>query len=386
MAVFFVAIWGAYLIRSMLLWVLGMITFWTTRVSAIYDTYFTAELLLSGRLVPLALLPAWATGLADVLPFKYTFGYPIEVLAGSLSTRELFVGLGFQAVWIGIGTVLVAVVWRVGVRRFGAVGARVTLPLRLAGTFLRVGILNELQYRVNFAFSLVQSVISVGTSIAVLALVFGNTDSLHGWSAGELLVVMGVYVLVGGLIKMIVQPNMQQLMEDVQQGTLDFVLTKPADGQLLVSVRRVQLWQGVDILVGGVLIVIATVRLPGTVSALDVLAFVLSLPLGAVAIYCFWLLLTTVAFWVTRLDPIVELFDGMYQAGRWPVSVYPGWLRVGFTILVPLAFAVTVPGVRPGRARLRLAAARLGRLHRALALLTRWVWRPALRRYSGASS
>ena len=177
--------------------------------------------------------------------------------------------------------------------------------LRLAGTFLRIGIMNELQYRVNFAFSLVQSLISVGTSVAVLALVFGNTDSLHGWTAGELLVVMGVYVLVGGLIKMIVQPNMQQLMEDVQQGTLDFVLTKPADVQLLVSVRRVQLWQGVDLLVGGVLIVIATARLPGTVSALDVLAFVLALALGSVAIYCFWLLLTMLAFWVTRLDPIV---------------------------------------------------------------------------------
>jgi ABC-2 type transport system permease protein len=120
--VFLVAIWGAYLIRSMLLWVLGMITFWTTRVSAIYDTYFTAELLLSGRLVPLALLPAWAGTLADVLPFKYTFGYPIEVLAGSLSTRELFVGLGFQAVWIAVGVLLVAAVWRVGVRRYGAVG------------------------------------------------------------------------------------------------------------------------------------------------------------------------------------------------------------------------------------------------------------------------
>jgi ABC-2 type transport system permease protein len=121
--VFVVAIWGAYLIRSMLLWVLGMITFWTTRVSAIYDTYFTAELLLSGRLVPLALLPAWATGLANVLPFKYTFGYPIEVLAGSLSTRSLLIGLGLQAVWVAAGTLLVAVVWRAGIRRYGAVGA-----------------------------------------------------------------------------------------------------------------------------------------------------------------------------------------------------------------------------------------------------------------------
>jgi ABC-2 type transport system permease protein len=258
--------------------------------------------------------------------------------------------------------------------------------LRLAGTFLRVGIMNELQYRVNFVFSLVQSLISVGTSIAVLALVFGNTDSLHGWTAGELLVVMGVYVLVGGLIKMIVQPNMQQLMEDVQQGTLDFVLTKPADGQLLVSVRRVQFWQGIDILVGGVLIVIATARLPGTVSALDVLAFALALVLGSVAIYCFWLLLSTVAFWVTRLDPIIELFDGMYQAGRWPVSVYPGWLRIGFTVLVPLAFAVTVPAsalAGHGSGWLVLGSVVFTAI---LALLTRRVWTTALHRYSGASS
>jgi viologen exporter family transport system permease protein len=258
--------------------------------------------------------------------------------------------------------------------------------LRLAGTFLRVGVLNELQYRVNFAFSLVQSLISVGTSIAVLALVFGNTDSLHGWTAGELLVVMGVYVLVGGLIKMLVQPNMQQLMEDVQQGTLDFVLTKPADGQLLVSLRRVQLWQGVDILVGGVLIVIATVRLPGPVSALAVAVFVLALALGSVAIYCFWLLLTMLAFWVTRLDPIVELFDGMYQAGRWPVSIYPGWLRIGFTILVPLAFAVTVPAsALAGHASGWLVLGSIG-FTAALAAVTRTAWRLALRRYSGASS
>ena len=120
--VFFVAIWGAYLIRSLLLWVLGMVTFWTTRVGALYQLYFTAELLLSGRLLPLALLPAWAASLAGVLPFASTFGYPIDVLAGDLSTRELLTGLAVQGIWIAVGAALVAVVWRFGIRRFSAVG------------------------------------------------------------------------------------------------------------------------------------------------------------------------------------------------------------------------------------------------------------------------
>jgi ABC-2 type transport system permease protein len=197
---------------------------------------------------------------------------------------------------------------------------------------------------------------------------------------------MGVYVLVGGVIRTLIQPNMRQLMTDIQDGTLDFLLTKPADGQLLAGVRRVELWQAVDVLVGSVLLVVAAGRLPTAVTAADVLAFAVALLLGVVAIYSFWLLLTMLAFWVTYVDPIIELFDGMYQAGRWPVSVYPGWLRVGFTVLVPLAFAVTVPAsALTGRATGWLL---LGSVTFTLALtaLTRMTWRFALRRYSGASA
>ncbi|MDQ4076131.1 MAG: ABC-2 family transporter protein [Chloroflexota bacterium] len=120
--VFAVAIWGAYLIRSMFLWVLGMISFWTTRVAALYELFFAAELLLSGRLVPMALLPPWAQRLADFLPYQWTFGYPIEALVGQLTTQELFAGLGMQLLWIAIGALLVRVVWHFGIQQYTAVG------------------------------------------------------------------------------------------------------------------------------------------------------------------------------------------------------------------------------------------------------------------------
>lgn len=257
---------------------------------------------------------------------------------------------------------------------------------RLAVTYLRVGALNELQYRVNFFLSVVQSLVAVGTALVVLALVFSHTDNLGGWSSDELLVVMGVYVLIGGVIRSIIQPNMQQLMQDVEDGTLDYVLTKPADAQLLVSIRRFGLWQAVDVVVGLLMVGIALVRLGEGVGPADVAAFVLALLLGGVDVYCFWLLLTSSAFVLTRVHFLVELFDGMFQAGRWPVTIYPGWLRIGLTFLVPLAFAVTVP-----------ASALTGRLSGwlllgavafsvALFALTRVVWIRALRRYSGASA
>ena len=119
---FLAAIWGAYLIRSMFLWALGMITFWTTRASAVFTLWAVLELLLSGRLVPLALMPSWARTLADGLPYKWTFGFPIETLAARMTGGQLLWGLAMQAVWTAAGAALVAVVWRFAIRRFSAVG------------------------------------------------------------------------------------------------------------------------------------------------------------------------------------------------------------------------------------------------------------------------
>ena len=120
--VFAVAIWGAYLVRTMTYAVLGMISFWTTRVWPAVQVVMTLELLLSGRLVPLSLLPEWARVLANILPFKWTFGYPIEALVGRLPEAELLAGLVVQLAWIALGAVVFRYAWRIAVRRYSAVG------------------------------------------------------------------------------------------------------------------------------------------------------------------------------------------------------------------------------------------------------------------------
>ena len=120
--VFFFAIWGAYLIRTMLYTSLGMITFWTTRVSAIFELIFALELILGGRLVPMTLMPGWVQHIANFLPFQWTFFFPINVLVGSLTPTELLTGLGIQLLWILGGVGVVKIVWRFGIRRFSSVG------------------------------------------------------------------------------------------------------------------------------------------------------------------------------------------------------------------------------------------------------------------------
>jgi len=114
--------------------------------------------------------------------------------------------------------------------------------LRLAWNYLKIGVASELQYRVNFFIQLFHSFVAVATGLIGLALVFNYTSELGGWSRPELLAVMGIYILIGGVINSAIQPNMNRLLREIQDGTLDFALIKPVDGQVLVSVREFRFW------------------------------------------------------------------------------------------------------------------------------------------------
>jgi len=258
--------------------------------------------------------------------------------------------------------------------------------LRLIRTYLRLSALNELQYRANLLVQMFNSVLGLAIGLAGLALVFYQTDSLAGWGPLELLVVVGVHTLIGGIIKSVIQPNMYQIAEGVQEGHLDYILTKPEDSQLLVSITRFELWRLVDVFVGLGVLIYAMIRLGEGIGLGEAAAFSVVLLCGGFIFYSFWLAIATTSFWVVRTWAMYEMFDRLYQAGRWPVGIYPSWLRFGLTFLVPVAFAVTVPA--------EALTARLTPLYLALALgmaalalvAARWFWHFGLRHYSGASA
>ena len=258
--------------------------------------------------------------------------------------------------------------------------------VRVSLLHLRIGVMNELQYRVNFALQVLQSLLAVATGLIVLWLVYSYTTELNGWSESELLALLGIQILMGGLIRALVQPNMLRLMDEVRDGKLDYALTKPVDAQVLVSVRQVEVWQAVDIVSGAIVLFVALTRLGGELGPLSLLAFALALVLGAVMVYCFWLVITTVSFWVVRMDHVNELWEGVFQTGRFPVGIYPGWLRFSVTFLVPIAFAVTVPA-QAVTSRLDWQTFVLAAMFAVvLFVFTRWFWRFGLRNYTGASA
>jgi ABC-2 type transport system permease protein len=258
--------------------------------------------------------------------------------------------------------------------------------LRLLIAFFWVSVAGEVAYRLNFFFQLFQSLVSLGVAVTGLSVVFSFTDTLGGWGHEEILALVGVYIFVGGIIGLVIQPGMEQFIESVRDGTLDFTLTKPEDAQLLVSIRRVNIWSLIDIALGLGVLVFALVRLGEKVGGVEAGEFLLMLTVGAIIIYSFFLILATLSFWFVRVENFLIIFQSMYEAGRWPVSLYPGWLRYGLTFVVPVAFATTVPAeALTGRLTWVTLVVAIA-IAAVLFTLSRFFWQVGLRRYSGTSA
>ncbi|HMI86935.1 MAG TPA: ABC-2 family transporter protein [Polyangiaceae bacterium] len=121
-AAFLLSLFGAWIITFFVMVIVGSLTFFMESSTSIFDIWLAFFMLLSGYLVPLELFPSWVRSVADVLPFRYTLGFPVEILIGMSSDADIVRGLAIQYAYGGGAAALALLLWRTGVRRFGAFG------------------------------------------------------------------------------------------------------------------------------------------------------------------------------------------------------------------------------------------------------------------------
>jgi ABC-2 type transport system permease protein len=258
--------------------------------------------------------------------------------------------------------------------------------LKLLAIFYRYSILKELEYRVNFLANVFMSVFWLAWAVVGVSVFFLYRDKMGDWTYPEVLMVVGLFTLFNGVMESLLRPNVGAIIEQIRDGTFDFVLTKPINAQFIASLRNLVVWRLVDVIIGFGIIVYA-LNLLGISPALDRIAvFSIMLASGIFIVYSLWLAMSSMAFWFVRIDNVTELFYAFYEAGRYPVTIYRGFVRSLLTFIVPIAFVTTFP-----------ASALLGRLDSTTVwmgiifavvflIASNRFWNFAIRHYSSASS
>lgn len=258
--------------------------------------------------------------------------------------------------------------------------------MRVLGALWKLNAAEELQYRANFVASFASTCFYLLTALLTLSLFFRHATTLGGWDFWEVVVLLGVFNALSGLVEAILRPGIGDLAAQVRSGNLDLVLSRPVDAQVFVTFRHIDIWRLADILLGLGVSAYALVHLGHFPTSWQVIAFFLTFAAAALVVYAIWVTLMSLAFWFVSVENIATLFDAVFEGARYPVSAYPAALRFLFFYLLPVAWTTTIPAsALTGRLNLPTALAAAGVGLGAL-VFSRLLWRAAIRRYTGASS
>jgi ABC-2 type transport system permease protein len=258
--------------------------------------------------------------------------------------------------------------------------------VKLLGVQLRASTLVAMQYRYDFVIEGLMSVFFTMTALVPLFVIYDDRASVAGWSFGQALLVVGWFTLLQGVLEGAINPSLSAVVEHIRKGTLDFVLLKPADAQFLVSTAKFMPWRAVSVLTALIIFGYAFHLLGGVPPVAALLAAGVLFVTAVTILYSLWILIVSAAFYVVKVDNLTFLFASVFDAARWPSSVFRGFVRVIFTFVIPLAFMTTYP-----------ALAMLGRLDipglllpigiaLAFGLISRAVWLRSIGSYTSASS
>jgi ABC-2 type transport system permease protein len=262
----------------------------------------------------------------------------------------------------------------------------VRLYLRLLRAQLRISMLVALQYRADFVMDGAMEVLWTSTALAPILVVFGLRRAVAGWSFGEVLVVVGFFTLLQAAMEGVLNPSFVSVVEHVRRGTMDHVLMKPADAQFLMSTARFHPWRSVNLLTATAMFVVAFREVGHPPRLADVAAAGVLFAAAAVMLHSLLTLAMCTVFYAVRTDNLTDVFSAVFDAARWPSSVFRGAVRAVLTFVIPLGLMTTVPA-RALLGALDLESAAVSLAEAALlAIVARVAWVRALARYTSASS
>lgn len=267
---------------------------------------------------------------------------------------------------------------------------------RLMALYAKVSVQNLTAYRFDMSVRLVVSVMHLVSELMMVWTMFHNMQALRGWRWQHMVILVGVFRIIAGGIRIFIVPNMRKVLEDIRTGGLDFVLLRPVPSQFLVSVREIVPYRLVDVVLGGAVAAVGCIKLTGSVPLREVLLFAAMMAAGFMIVYSIWLMLATMCFWFVRIANIEMVFWNVFEAGRFPIVIYRPAVQWTLTFIVPLAFITMYPAAAlagdqdllGGAVRISFATMPLYAFALAVVMLivSNRFWRFGLRHYSGASA
>jgi ABC-2 type transport system permease protein len=272
-------------------------------------------------------------------------------------------------------------------------------------TFARNSLVRSMMFRTNFLIECASSVTWTMMNLGFYLLIFDHTKSIGagtGWGQWEFFAFLATTMLINSIVQAFFMPNCEDISELIRTGGLDFALLKPIDTQFLISLEKIDWSSLANFAAGGVLLIVSLIRLttraedPLVLRAEMVVLYAFYVLCGVAILYSLMIALSATTIWLGQNQSLYDFWFYITNFSRYPMEIYDGKfgrpLRLLCTYIVPVLIVVNVPAqiiarpVAPDHTTVwPLAGFALVATAGSL-IVSRWVFRAALRSYRSASS
>ncbi|MDD6796534.1 MAG: ABC-2 family transporter protein [Clostridiaceae bacterium] len=210
--------------------------------------------------------------------------------------------------------------------------------------FLNQYIKTLLEYRADFILGLIGFILIQLTGVIFIKLIFNNIPALEGWSFYEILFIYGFAQIPRG-IDHVFTDNLWILSgQIIVQGQFDRYLLRPLNPLFQVIAERFQPDGFGEIIIGTTLLIISSLKLEISFSILKIIYFIIAI-LSATLIYtAIKLAVASLAFWIKFAQSYLYMSYQLSDFAKYPMGIYPKFIRGLLTFVVPFAFTGYYPG------------------------------------------
>jgi ABC-2 type transport system permease protein len=248
-------------------------------------------------------------------------------------------------------------------------------------------IVREMSFKTNFLLWIVVELLWFALQLCFIGVIYLHTDRIATWTKWEVVLLMGTSYFIQQIFSAIFLSNCVQLSEYIRTGKLDFMLLLPVNTRFLISFRQVDLGGFFNAASALVVMVYALIKLQLSITAAQIVGFILLATAGILIHYSLMLALASASFWTVRAQGLVWGYYNLLNLGRLPDAAFRGFFKVVFTFAIPMLLVANVPA--------KLLAEKLNSPYEMLLLavmsalcflFSEGIWRFSLRHYTSASS
>ena len=246
----------------------------------------------------------------------------------------------------------------------------------------------ETMFKGNFLLWILVEVLWFGLQLCFISVLYLHTDSIGTWTKWQVVLLVGASHFIQQTFQAFFLVNCTNLSELVRSGKLDFMLLLPVNTRFLISLRQVDLGSFVNAASAVGVMAYAAHQLHLAPTFGEIFGFLALCVIGILIHYSLMFALATISFWTVRAQGIVWGYYNLFQIARMPDEAFQrGVFKAVFTFVLPMLLVSNVP-VRLLAEKLTSAKPLLLLFGMAIvcAVISEWVWRLSVRRYTSASS